>query len=167
MEGEIRLAELSDVPVITDIYNYAVLHTTATQDLHPQTVEVREKWFLAHDPQRLPVFVFEAAATKEVVGWSSLSLFSERPGYSITAEVSIYIAPHAQGKGIGKKMLHHLVAVARDQGFHSLLARMADENVPSKAMHLAAGFQPAGLLKEAGWKFNRYIDIAILQMMLV
>ncbi len=166
IEGSIRLASVADVPAITDIYNYAVVHTTATQDLIPKTVEDREKWFYAHDKVRLPVFVYEDSVTKETLGWSSLTMFSDRPGYSITAEVSIYIAPQAHGKGIGTKMLDHLIGVAREQGYHSLLARMAAENQPSRSLHSKAGFEMVGIMREVGWKFDRYIDIAILQMML-
>lgn len=164
LEGTIRCATLQDVPAITDIYNHAIVHTTATQDLEPKTMQDREKWFLAHDPVKLPVFVYEVQ--NEVLGWAALTLFSERAGYHLCVENAIYLAPKATGKGIGMKLLLHLIQVAREQGYHTIIARMAAENAASRALHSKAGFELAGILKEAGHKFGRHIDIAFMQLIL-
>lgn len=165
-DARIRLAIQEDVPAITDIYNYAVIHTTATQDLHPQGIEARMAWFLAHNPEELPVFVYEDTVSGRVMGWSALSWFSERLGYNRTVENAIYLAPEAFGKGIGSQLLQHLIETARDLGYHSIIARMSAENAASRALHSKYGFEMIGILKEAGFKFERYVDIAFMQLLL-
>ena len=109
---EIHSATPADIPAILDIYNEAVLNTTATYDYEPDTLESRTAWFEAHDEEDLPVFVARDVAGK-VVGWSSLSTFRSRPGYRFTVENSIYVAAGHRGQGIGKLLLPPLVTAAR------------------------------------------------------
>ncbi len=165
-DGVIRLATLHDLPAITDIYNHAIIHTTATQELVPKTVQEKEKWFRSHDPAKLPIFVFESIEHGQVLGWAALSPFSDHGGYHLCVENDIYLAPSATGQGIGLKLLHRLLVAAKEQGYHIVIARMAEDNAASRALHSKAGFVLSGVLKEAGYKFGRHIDIALMQIIL-
>ena len=100
----IRPATFDDLPGILEIYNDAVLNTTATYDCAPRTLEHRVAWFEEHERQRLPVFVAVDAAGR-VLGWSSLSRYHDRRGYQFTVENSVYVAAAERGRGVGKLLL--------------------------------------------------------------
>src|SRR3954454_2525457 len=97
----IRRAELADAPAIAEIYNEAIATTTATFDTEPKTVEERTQWLQSHD-ERHPVFV--ALADGAIVGWASLTRWSDRAAYDDTAETSFYVRSTARGRGIGRKL---------------------------------------------------------------
>src|ERR1051325_3905746 len=99
-----RPALRTDLSAILEIYNDAVLTTTATYDYEPRPLQHRIQWFEDHEKANLPMFVAEDDGGK-VVGWSSLSKYHDRPGYRFTVENSIYVAANARGKGVGKLLL--------------------------------------------------------------
>ena len=103
-----RRAELKDLETITEIYNNAILTTVATFDTEPKTMDEQRAWFEDHD-HKYPVFVVESDGI--VVGWASLSKWSDRCAYSDTAEISLYIGEKFHGKGIGKKLLIILAGI--------------------------------------------------------
>src|SRR4051812_30692344 len=103
----IRPATRADIPAILEIYNDAVLTTTATYDYEPRPLQHRIQWFEDHERARLPMFVAEENG--KVIGWSSLSKFHDRPGYQFTVENSIYVAASARGRGVGKLLLTPLI----------------------------------------------------------
>ena len=160
----IRPATNTDVPAILDIYNEAVLNTTASYDYEPSTLEVRAAWFAAHAKAHLPVFVAEEAG--RVVGWSSLSEFRSRIGYRYTVEDSVYVAPDSRGCGIGKQLLAPLIDAGRAQGFRAVLAVIDAENDASIRLHTRFGFEQVGLLKQVGYKFDRWLDTVYLELLL-
>jgi L-amino acid N-acyltransferase YncA len=159
----IRLADVRDVPLITEIYNEAVLQTTATFDTEVKTIEDRTQWLKNRHAEH-PVFVCESDST--VVGWGALGSWSDRAAYNVTVENSVYVLKSHQGKGIGRLLLKELISSAKKSNKHSILARIADNNKPSISLHLQAGFKPIGTMKEVGYKFNRLIDVSLLQLML-
>ena len=110
---KIRTATRADVPAILDIYNDAVLTTTATYDYEPRSLQHRIQWFDDHERIGFPIFVAEDDQGK-IVGWSSLSRFHDRKGYQFTCENSIYVAAHARGRGVGKLLLEPLIESARN-----------------------------------------------------
>ena len=158
----IRPARLSDLPAITEIYNEAILRTTATFDTEPKTEAEQLEWFKAHD-DRHPILVAELDGS--VVGWTCLSKWSDRCAYSGTAEISLYIKEGFRGKGIGRKLMEAIDAEARRLGLHTAVVRITEENVAS--LHLAErfGFRHVGVMREVGYKFGRWLDVYIMQKM--
>ena len=102
----------------------------------------------------------------EVVGFASLSPYRPRPGYATAVEDSIYVAADHRGKGIGRALLSEAVEMARTHGFHSIVARVSATQQASVALHRACGFDFVGVEREIGRKFGRWIDVAILQLLL-
>lgn len=156
----IRPAALADMAAVCDIYNYAVRETTASFDIDEQPLAMREAWFRTRGP-RHPVLVAEADG--RVIGWGALSPFSDRRGYDYTVEDSIYLDPTVWGQGIGGAMLSALMQQARDIGHHTVVARVVGGHEASIRLHRAHGFVEVGLLREVGWKFGQWLDVAILQ----
>jgi L-amino acid N-acyltransferase YncA len=161
---EVRPAEVHDVPAILEIYNDAILTTTATYDLEPVSLEVRRAWFDEHVRQNLPVLV--AIAGDDVAGFASLSLFREKPGYRFTVENSVYVAPAHRGKGVGARLLEAIVAEARHGGFHAVIAGVDAENETSIRLHARCGFVEVGRLKQVGFKFDRWLDVVYMEKIL-
>ncbi|HEY3899965.1 MAG TPA: GNAT family N-acetyltransferase [Chthoniobacter sp.] len=159
----IRPAEIGDAAMVAEIYNEAILTTTATFDTEPKTVEEREQWLRSHD-ERHPVLV--AVVDGRVAGWASLTAWSERPAYANTAETSFYVHSTHRGRGIGRKLKEAIVAEARRLGYHTLIARVAEGSEESLHLNTSAGFIFVGTLKEVGRKFDRLLDVHILQIML-
>jgi len=159
----IRRATLADAAAIADIYNEAILTTTATFDTETKTVEERGRWLQSHD-ERHPVLVAEAGG--RVVGWASLTPWSDRCAYADTAETSFYVHSTQRGRGIGRKLKEAIIEEARRLGYHTLIARVAEGSAESVHLNRSAGFVLVGTLKEVGRKFGKLLDVHILQKML-
>lgn len=162
-EVRIRPASLDDLPSITDIYNAAILMTTATFDTEPKTLDERRRWFDSHDG-RHPILVAEVDG--QVVGWASLTRWSDRRAYDDTGETSFYVASESRGQGIGRQLKLAIIDEAKRLGFHSLIARVAEGSGESLHINESVGFTRVGLLKEVGMKFGRRLGVHILQLML-
>jgi phosphinothricin acetyltransferase len=162
-ELHIRQAIEGDVPAIRDIYNYEVLHGTATFDIEPKSVENRLQWFRKIEPPHCIVVAEEDGA---VVGWGCLHPFHERAAYRYTVEDSVYVHHDDQGRGIGTLILSHLIELAREAGFHSIMAGMSEGNEASVRLHQRSGFEVVGVQREVGYKFERWIDVTWMQKML-
>ena len=158
-----RKATLSDVEAITEIYNEAILTTTATFDTEPKTMTERVQWFHSHDT-RHPIWVAELHG--KVIGWISLSTWSDRPAYSDTGETSFYVKSEYRGKGIGSTLLQALIQEAQQLHYHTLIARIAGESDVSLYLHEKYNFIQVGILKEVGKKFGKRLDVHIMQKML-
>jgi phosphinothricin acetyltransferase len=129
----IRHAVAADLEVVTQIYNEAILTTTATFDTEPYTAAERLPWFQAHGG-RHPILVAELDG--RLVGWASLSKWSERPAYNDTAETSFYVKSEARGRGIGRQLKAALIDEATQLNFHTLIARVA---VGSRRVFISIG----------------------------
>ena len=156
----IRPATEQDITAITEIYNDAIANTTATFDTEPKTIEDRLLWFRAHD-QLHPVIV--AVIDDDVIGWATLSKWSDRCAYDSTAEVSVYVHHEHRDQGIGKRLLEVLTLEGEKLGMHSLISRISKGNEKSIYLHTRLGFENVGVLKEVGKKFGKYLDVHILQ----
>lgn len=156
----IRPATEKDVPAITEIYNDAILNSVATFDTELKTVEDRLQWLNNHDTMH-PVIVAESDG--KVLGWASLSRWSERAAYDTTAEVSLYVDKDYRNQGIGKRLLEMLTLEGKTVGLHSLIARITEGNEKSFYLHELFGFEDVGTLKEIGKKFGNYLDVRIMQ----
>ncbi len=161
--AHIRDATSHDLPALTAIYKHAVEHTTATMDTSTPTLESQAEWFRHHD-ERHPVLVAELEG--EVVGWASISAWSDRGGYQDTAEASAYVTPERHGRGIGKALMKELVKRARLIGLHVLVARVTTTNQISLNMARRIGFEDVGTMREVGYKFGKPVDVLVLEMLL-
>jgi L-amino acid N-acyltransferase len=162
MIPEIRKAVPLDVPAITEIYNEAILTTTATFDIKPKTVASQRNWFKDHG-KRNPVLV--AVVDGKVVGWVSLSEYSARCAYADTVELSLYIKEVFRNQGVGKRLMTAVLAEGQKAGLHSIISRIAGGNDISIHLHKQFGFQDVGVMKEVGNKFGKLLDVYIMQKM--
>jgi phosphinothricin acetyltransferase len=158
----VRPAMCGDLAGILEIYNEAVLNTTATYDYEPQTMEQRAAWFQEHQQNNYPVFV-AVDNGERVVGWSALSPYRNRLGYRFTAENSVYVAVDQRGRGIGRLLMPPLIEAARARGLHAILAAIDAQNQVSIRLHAAFSFEKAGLFKQAGFKFGRWLDVLFME----
>ena len=158
----IRPATTADLPGILEIYNDAVLHTTATYDYEPRTLEHRTQWFEERQRDHFPIFV-AVDDTGRVVGWSALNPFHARIGYRFTSENSVYVAADQRGRGLGKRLLAPLLEAARARGLHAIIAAIDATNETSLRLHASFGFERVGLFKETGFKFGRWLDVVYME----
>jgi phosphinothricin acetyltransferase len=157
----IRQATVADVQAIADIYNEAVLTTTATFDVEPKSLADRTEWLQSRGA-RHPVLV--AAVDDKVIGFAALSRWSDRSAYDDTAETAIYVLSARQNRGIGRQLYAAAIAEARRLGFHTLIARITEDSTASLHLHRSAGFVHVGTLRQVGRKFGRLLDVHILQL---
>jgi L-amino acid N-acyltransferase YncA len=139
----IRAAVRADLPRLVEIYNASIPGRMATADLDPLPVSAREAWFAEHGP-RWPLWVDEREG--RVVGWASLSRFRDRSAYDISAELSIYVAPEAQRRGIAVGLVEHAVAAAPRLGIKNLIGLVFGHNAPSLALLDRFGFERWGVM---------------------
>jgi L-amino acid N-acyltransferase len=158
----IRKATIQDLRAITEIYNQAVLHTTATFDTATKTVEEQRVWYDKHDA-KYPILV--AQEEKNIIGWASMSAWSDRCAYSATAEASIYIREGQQGKGVGRKLSDAILKAGKEAGLHTAILRIAEGNEASLKLAKSLGFKDIGVMKEVGKKFGKLLDVTLMQIM--
>ena len=135
-----RDATLQDLPRIIEIYNSTVASRMVTADTEPVSVESKLKWFDEHSPDNRPLQVIEGESNN-VVGWASFQSFYERPAYNATVEISIYLDPLCRGKGIGRQVLQHCIAVSPNLGIKTLLGFIFAHNEPSLKLFRHFGFE--------------------------
>jgi phosphinothricin acetyltransferase len=157
----IRPAGIHDLQSILDIYNEAVQNTVATFDTEPRSMTQQKAWFEHHGP-RHPVLVAEEEGA--VLGWASLSEWSDRRAYDDTAEISLYVRSDRQGRGIGKALMGAVVDIGERARLHTIIARIAGGNEISIRLHRTAGFEAIGIMREVGLKFGRRIDVHMMQL---
>jgi L-amino acid N-acyltransferase YncA len=160
----IRDAREADLAAMLAIYNDAVLTTTAVYDYKPRSGEQQTAWFQAKREQSLPVLVADDGET--VVGFASYGPFRPWPAYLHSVENSLYVAPGQRGRGIGSLLLPALIRRAADRGLHTMVAGIDATNEASLRLHARFGFERVALFREVGWKFDRWLDLAFLQLML-
>jgi len=163
MKLTIRPATLDDLRAVTDIYNQAVLHTNTTFDIGPKTLKQRKTWFSRHD-SRHPVLV--AQRDNRIVGWASLSPWSELPAYDDTAEISMYIREDCRGQGIGRELTGAILKAGKEAGLHTVISCITEGNAASLHLGKELGFRRIGVIKEAGRKFGKVLDVYLNQIML-
>ena len=164
MNATIRPATRADIPTILNIVNYSILHTTANYNYEPQTLDSQQTWFDEKIRKGFPVIVAEI--DNRCVGFGSYGTFREKIGYQFTVEHSVYVAPDFIGKGIGKLLLADLITLARNQGMHTMIGGIDAGNAESIAFHKKFGFTECGIIREAGYKFDRWLDLQFMQLIL-
>lgn len=157
-ELAIRPAAPEDLPRLTEIYNHYVLNTPITFDLVPFTVESRRPWFQQFGSSgRHRLLVAEQAGA--IVAYAGSHSFRTKQAYETTVEVTIYCAPDATGRGVGRKLYEALFAELHDQDIHSFIAGVTLPNAASVALHERFGFSLTGVMHGVGRKFGQYWDV--------
>lgn len=159
----IRDAVKEDIFELAAIYNWAVANTAATFDIEPKTIDERLEWF-DHYGGKHPLIVAETDG--KAAGYSSLSKFREKEAYRQTAELSVYVCPEYQGKGIGKALIREIIDRARRLEYHAIMAGITADNTISIALHEKLGFEHCGTFREVGYKFDRWQDVLFYQLIL-
>jgi L-amino acid N-acyltransferase YncA len=159
----VRLAVPSDATAINDILNYYVVHTTATFITVPGTASERLVWLKERDAIH-PVIVVEHDGS--IAGWASLSAFRPRQAYRQTAEVGVYVRHDLQRRGIGRTLVSELIVRARALGHHVLVGGCCHESTASLALMESLGFTQVARFREVGRKFDRWLDVIFLQLIL-
>jgi phosphinothricin acetyltransferase len=158
----IRPSLPTDLPAITAIYAGHVLGGTGTFEIDPPTqadMALRREDVLA---KGLPYLVL--VEHEEVLGFAYCNWFKPRAAYRYSAEDSIYLDPAAQGRGIGRLLLAELVRQAEAAGIRKLIAVIGDSaNAGSVGVHSALGFTQVGVLQSCGWKFDRWLDVVMME----
>jgi phosphinothricin acetyltransferase len=163
-DATIRLATVEDAEPIMAIYNHEVTTSTATFDLVPRSLDDQREWLAARSGAFSAIVVVHGDG--DVVGFASLSPYKERAAYRTTVEDSVYVHRMRTGRGIGRLLLVELVGIARDSGFHSVIARIEAGGAASRALHAACGFDLVGVERQVGRKFGRWLDVAVMQIVL-
>jgi phosphinothricin acetyltransferase len=159
-----RLAERRDADAIMAIYNHEVVTSTVTFDLVPRTLDEQIRWLDEHAGGHPAVVAVDDEGT--VVGFGAISPWRPRPAYSPSVEDSVYVHTDRRGQGVGRLLLEELVRLGQAHGFHTMFARIVGGHEASIALHAACGFETAGVEREVGRKFGRWLDVVVMQRML-
>lgn len=182
----IRLATNNDAEAIRAIYNHEVLRTFATFDLVPRSLQDQQDWIAARSGAFAAIVVVDAGdddaddradaaaaavagrsrSAGTVVGFGSLSPYKDRAAYRTSVEDSVYVHQEHQGRGIGKLIVTELLDIAKASGFHAVFARISAPGEASRGLHASCGFELVGIEREVGRKFNRWLDVVIMQALL-
>ena len=160
-EVQVRPGVEADLEALTDLYNHYVRETPITFDTAVFTAEERRPWLLSHPedgPHRLKVAA--DADTQEILGYATSSPYRPKPAYGTSVEVTVYVAPHAGGRGIGTLLYKALFASLAGEDLHRAYAGIAQPNEASTRLHERLGFRHVGTYREVGRKFGRYWDVA-------
>lgn len=160
----IREARMNDARTMLEIHNEVVLTTTAVWNETPRTEIEQREWLNTKRSQSFPVLVAEEAGN--VIGYCSYGPFRAWYGYRFTVENSIYVHREFRRRGIARELLNALIAQARKQKLHAMIAGIEAENHASLHLHESVGFTKAAHLHEVGYKFNRWLDLVLMELRL-
>ncbi len=155
----VRAARETDLPALTDIYNYYIRESPATFDIVPATPENRREWF-HHYSQTGPHRLLVAVRGDEVAGYASSSVFRPKPAYLTSVETSIYVHPDRRGRQVGSLLYTELFRALAGEDLHRAYAGVTLPNDASVALHRKFGFQEVGVYREVGRKFGQYWSVA-------
>jgi L-amino acid N-acyltransferase YncA len=160
----IRSAAEDDLGDILRVYNQAIEKTTAVFEYRPHTLEMRREWFKAKQAASLPVLV--AVESGAVLGFASYGPFRAWPAYKYSVELSVYVDESARGRGIGSDLVRGVLAAARERELHVVMAGITADNAVSLRLHEKLGFVEVAHIREVGYKFGRWLDLKLLQIVL-
>lgn len=157
----VRAARREDMAAVVAIYNDAVLRTTATFDYEPRELAQQQLLFdeKARDGHG---FLVADDPDRGVLGFATYGLYRARPGWRFACEHSVYVADEARRRGIGRRLIAPLIEHARARGFHTMVGVVDAGNAASLALHHSCGFETFGVLREGGYKFDRWLDVAMV-----
>lgn len=158
----VRPATSADLPAIKAIYDHQVATGIATFDLEPPPIGYWEQRLTSTEPGDHLLVADDGG----VLGYAYSSWYRPRPAYRHTRETSVYVDPAAHGRGVGRALYDDLLRTLRADGMRTALAVVALPNPGSRALHAACGFEPVGVLREVGFKLDRWIDTEWWQLAL-
>jgi phosphinothricin acetyltransferase len=164
LSTSIRSAAEDDLADILRVYNQAIEKTTAVFEYRPHTLEMRREWFKAKQAVSLPVLV--AVESEAVLGFASYGPFRAWPAYKYSVELSVYVDEAARGRGIGSALVRGILATARERDLHVVMAGITSDNAVSLRLHEKLGFVEVAHIREVGYKFGRWLDLKLLQIVL-
>lgn len=150
---------------ILDIFNHAILNTTALYDYQTRSMQDMQEWFDTKTANGFPIIGFESD-DGILMGFASFGKFRSNTAYMHTIEHSVYVHHNYRKKGLGRRLLTHLIERAKRDDFHTLLGLIDASNTASVHLHKSLGFTHSGTIKEAGYKFERWLDVVIYQLKL-
>jgi L-amino acid N-acyltransferase YncA len=152
-------------PQILAIFNESIQNSAAMWDYEPRTMSSMEAWFDAKERGGFPVLgVMDDAERLLAVG--SYGPFRAWPAYKYTVEHSLYVERGARGRGLGRHVLTRLIAEAESQGYHTMIAAIESGNAASVALHQSLDFEKCGEIRQAGFKFGRWLNLSLYQRLL-
>lgn len=162
---DVRAATLADMPQILAIYNDIIATSTAVYSLEPTSLEERAAWFLARTQAGYPVLV--ASGSDGVAGFATFGEFRGAwPGYRYSVEHSVHVRAEQRGQGVGTRLMHELVRIARSMDKHVMIGGIDAANLGSLRMHERLGFERVACFREVGRKFDRWLDLVFMQRLL-
>jgi len=165
MEYQIKPFTKAQLPEILEIFNDAILNSTCMYEYKPRTLEDMIKWYDDKVKGNYPLIgLFDKQGT--LLGFGTYGPFRVRPAYKYTIEHSVYIRADMRGKGYGKILLKEIIECAIREDYHTIVAGIDADNKISIILHEKSGFEFAGTIKQAGFKFNRWLDLSFYQLIL-
>lgn len=159
----IHVATANDLEGIAAIYDREVRDGTATFDTEPPS---REAWLAKIESPEPGDFFLVAVEDSRVLGYAYSTAYRTRPAYRHTRETSVYVAPEGAGRGVGRALYDALLPQLHTAGVHTALAGIALPNLASVGLHESVGFTSVGVMREVGFKFDRWIDVGWWQLRL-
>ena len=155
----------AQAPEILAIYNEAIVNSTALYDYKPRTMATMEAWFAAKEKGLFPVLgAFEDDGS--LAGFASYGPFRAFPAYKYSIEHSVYVEKQKRGQGLGKDLLAAVIEAAKKQDYHMMVGGIDSANQASIRLHLKLGFTLCASIKQAGFKFGRWLDLEFYQLVL-
>ncbi len=164
MNFQIRTYQESDAPAILEIINDSILNTFHNYDYDPKTLEEVQTQFSEKLAAGFPVLIGEIGG--ELAGYATFGKFRAKPGYNTTIEHSIYLTAKSQNQGLGSALMKQLIAIAKSEGYHVMIAGMDSENLGSYRFHERLGFREVARFPEVAFKFERWLNLVFMQLKL-
>ncbi|HEY8890973.1 MAG TPA: GNAT family N-acetyltransferase [Clostridium sp.] len=158
----IREATQNDLIDILEIYNDAILNTTAIYDYKAHTIEDRILWYQNKKQEGYPILVDEE--NNRVIGFATFGPFREWPAYKYTIEHSIYVNGNCRNKGIGTLLAKEVIRISNEMGFATMVAGIDESNEKSIKLHKKLGFEYSGKINKAGFKFGKWLNLVFYQL---
>lgn len=164
MNFQIRAYQESDAPAIREIINDSILNTFHNYDYEPKSMEEVQAQFSEKLANGFPILIGEVDG--ELAGYATFGKFRAKPGYNTTIEHSIYLTAKAQNQGLGSALMKQLIAIAKSQGYHVMIAGMDSENRGSYRFHERLGFKEVARFPEVAFKFGKWLELVFMQLKL-
>jgi phosphinothricin acetyltransferase len=162
---EVIACTAAQLPAIQAIYNDAILNTTALYEYAPRTDAMMRDWFVDRERAGTPILGIEWEPGV-LAGFATWGPFRPRAAYKYSVEHSVYVAEPFRGEGVGRQLMQAIIGEARKADLHMLIAGIDATNVASIALHSSLGFRCCGTVREAGFKFGRWLDLEFWQLLL-
>jgi phosphinothricin acetyltransferase len=162
---EVIACTAAQLPAIQAIYNDAILNTTALYEYAPRTDAMMRDWFADRERAGIPILGIEWEPGV-LAGFATWGPFRPRAAYKYSVEHSVYVAEPFRGEGVGRQLMQAIIGEARKADLHMLIAGIDATNVASIALHSSLGFRCCGTVREAGFKFGRWLDLEFWQLLL-